>query len=276
MSHFSVLVIGPDIEAQLQPYHEYECTGIDDQYVIEVDVTDEVISGFEKYKGDYATIADYAKEDHGAFERDGRFYDKTNPNKKWDWWKIGGWWTGFFLLKAHARGLVGSPGLLTEPAPVGYADQALKGDIDFEQMRNDAGVKARHFWKDTRRITGGLNWEPWDDMRARFPGNIDRAREEFNAQPAIELLKASKKEAYAWNIEDDLTLDEEIYVERARDKACCSFAFVRDGVWTERGSMGWFATVTDGVSAGQWNSTFNAMLDSLPDDTLLTVVDCHI
>lgn len=37
MSHFSVLVIGPDPEEQLAPYHEFECTGVVDQYVINVD-----------------------------------------------------------------------------------------------------------------------------------------------------------------------------------------------------------------------------------------------
>ena len=28
MSHFTVMVIGPDIADQLQPFHEFECTGI--------------------------------------------------------------------------------------------------------------------------------------------------------------------------------------------------------------------------------------------------------
>jgi hypothetical protein len=42
MSHFAVLVIGDDIEKQLQPYHEYECTGINDEYVIDADITDKV------------------------------------------------------------------------------------------------------------------------------------------------------------------------------------------------------------------------------------------
>ena len=37
MSHFSVMVIGGNVEEQLQPYHEFECTGINDQYVVDVD-----------------------------------------------------------------------------------------------------------------------------------------------------------------------------------------------------------------------------------------------
>jgi hypothetical protein len=29
MSHFSVMVIGENVEEQLAPYHEFECTGVD-------------------------------------------------------------------------------------------------------------------------------------------------------------------------------------------------------------------------------------------------------
>ena len=33
MSHFVVYVLGEDVETQLAPYHEFECTGDDNQYV---------------------------------------------------------------------------------------------------------------------------------------------------------------------------------------------------------------------------------------------------
>jgi hypothetical protein len=39
MSHFTTLVIGDDVESALAPYHEYECTGVNDQYVVDVDMT---------------------------------------------------------------------------------------------------------------------------------------------------------------------------------------------------------------------------------------------
>lgn len=41
MSHFSVIVIGDDFEQQLAPYHEFECTGDDNQYVVDIDLTTE-------------------------------------------------------------------------------------------------------------------------------------------------------------------------------------------------------------------------------------------
>lgn len=48
MSHFSVLVVGDNVEVQLAPYHEFECTGRDDQYVQEIDETEEA-------RAEYAT-----------------------------------------------------------------------------------------------------------------------------------------------------------------------------------------------------------------------------
>jgi hypothetical protein len=42
MSHFVVLVIGEDPTAQLAPFHEFECTGQDDQFVQTLDRTEEV------------------------------------------------------------------------------------------------------------------------------------------------------------------------------------------------------------------------------------------
>jgi len=41
MSHFSVMVIGDDVEKQMAPYHEFECTGTDDEYVVDKDTTEE-------------------------------------------------------------------------------------------------------------------------------------------------------------------------------------------------------------------------------------------
>lgn len=54
MSHFAVLVVTEfgteeEIEKAMQPFHEYECTGIEDEYVIYVDVHDYIE---EKYQSD--------------------------------------------------------------------------------------------------------------------------------------------------------------------------------------------------------------------------------
>jgi hypothetical protein len=42
----------------------------------------------------YKSMADAAEQWCGAVERDGRYYKRTNPNRRWDWWQVGGRWTG--------------------------------------------------------------------------------------------------------------------------------------------------------------------------------------
>lgn len=307
MSHFSVLVIGDDVEGQLAPYHEFECTGLDDEHVQDIDQTNELRAEYAaRTEKDYPTFLVYVTDYHGRkalidghLPGDDHKYgyalvneagevlkvvDRTNPRAKWDWWVMGGRWTGSLLLKAKTRGIVGRPGLMTERAPVGYADQAFKRDIDFAQQRNDAEAKARILWTETRRITAGESWENWDDTLTRYCGpegkrdhaKIETARTDYRAQPAIEMLRASKKEAYSWEIDDDLALDLDKFIEIARMKACSHYAFVRDREWTERGHMGWWGMASDEVSPAQWLRQFNDMLDAIPDDTLLTVIDCHI
>jgi len=65
-------------------------------------------------------------------------------------------------------------------------------------------------------------------------------------------------------------------VQSARLQALAPFAYVYEGVWHERGDMGWWGIVIDEKDPDAWATEFNAFFDSLPDDTMVTVVDCHI
>lgn len=47
MSHFAVLVVGPNVDEQLAPYHEFESTGTDDQWVQSIDETATMRERFE-------------------------------------------------------------------------------------------------------------------------------------------------------------------------------------------------------------------------------------
>jgi hypothetical protein len=331
MSHFTCLVIGPNVDALLQPYHEYECTGTDDEYVKDIDITDEARDGYAKAtetrlqaadgtlhsffdeKGEWrhefsrtdpaaptwdrsrrtryvppgytvievptASVETFAEYVDGYYGKqitvlDGveKVIKRTNPNAHWDWWKLGGRWTGFFKLKDGASGEVGDPGLMTPAAKPGRADQALKSAIDFDSMRDEAGEKAGAKWDKAAALTGGQPWEAWEFVRGRMP--IADARVFYNAQPAVVALKAD--EEFSWDVDDTLCGKRDAYVAAARDRAITTFALVHRGEWTEKGSMGWFGMSTGDMDQAEWNRLFNALIDGLPDDTLLSVVDCHI
>lgn len=360
MSHFSVMVIGQNVEAQLQPYHEFECTGTDDEHVQDIDITDKarrefdadtstclkdtagnlhsffdddckwrpefsqldprreswdanrrtyfVPDGYEKVEVPASmvrTFADWAEGYHGtkpvAFGSQPDLTDKhkygyclldekgdvlkvvrrTNPNKTWDWWVVGGRWSGFLKLKAGAGGELGRRGLMgscysEEP---NRADVTTKGAIDFDGMRGEAASKAADEWDKAAaaKVAAGFSaetvWDSWETVRARHPENIEAARDEYHAQPA---MKAVKEALDIWGNQDKLLAPRSQYIEQQSRRAVSPYALVMDGKWYAKGRMGWFGCSFDEQDQAVWDAKVNELLDSLPDDTPITIVDCHI
>ena len=285
------MVIGPDPEAQLAPYHEFECTGVDDEYVQDVDTTGEIRDRLTK---DGGTLQE-ALEWHGLEDRvvghlsevetDGdhkygwalvqngqlvKAVRRTNPNAKWDWHQVGGRWTGFLKLKPGAVGRVGEPGLMTQPASAGRADAALFGDIDIEGMRHDAGEEASERWTRARTVAPDP-WESWESVRNRYD-SIDAAREFYGGQEAIKALNKGD----IWSDKDQFLTDHRTYVEDARNAALSTFAVIYQGTWYERGGMGWFGCVFEEKGNSVWLETFEEILGKLTPTDLVTIVDCHI
>ncbi len=365
MSHFSVLVVGPEIDFQMAPYHEFECTGRNDEFVQDVNVTEDASETFVKatstrlkapdgslesyfdaagnWRPEFSeldpdspsydktrrrgfippgyvevkvpdkelmTFAAWAADYYGLKVVDDRslidkkvehkgghilvrarddgtegavleIIDRTNPNKKWDWFEVGGRWNGFFRLKPTGKGELGNISRWDSPKKdmAGRAASALKGDIDFAAMRDEAGANAGALYDKAAAITGGATWRSWEAVLAAHDNDvkkIEAVREEYWAQPGPKALKESKDEDFFLEVNDALAGSREAFVAAARDRACEPYAVVQDRVWTGKGRMGWFGMSDDKVSQADWNKHVNALIDSLPDDTLLSIVDCHI
>lgn len=302
MSHFSVLVIGNNVEAQLQPFHEFECTGTNDQYIQDVDITEEVRGSMtgdepislEEALSDYG-IADAVVQDESEVKKEGadaahrygyaivkdgtlvKAVDRTNPNKRWDWWVVGGRWSGFLKLKPGAVGEQGERSWTNreKPKDAGRCDAALKGAIDFEGMRQEAGDRAAALWDKAHELTAGVTWEAWASVRARC-ASIEEARTFYKGQAAVQLLKKGDPDAFGWDLDDTLAGPKDAYIQAARDRAITTWAVVQDSQWHEKGSMGFFGMSSGDMQQADWNRRFNEIVDALPDDTPLTLVDCHI
>lgn len=167
------------------------------------------------------------------------YYD--SPNAKWDWYQMGGRWTGYFTLKEGKGGIIGATSWVNKDKEIAIneADQAFKGDIDWEAMKEKNEADARKCWAEYQQ-------ELADDK---------------TPHPYL-----------GYGIEEGDT--EESYV--ARQALTATFAVIKDGKWYERGSMGWWGMVSDEKERDVWNREFEKLVMGLPDDTLLTVVDCHI
>lgn len=389
MSHFTVLVIGSDVEGQLAPYHEFECTGHNDEYVQHVDILAatraeyetqttarirladgtlvephddrflrtptpaeaqvlantrpfdrpalngqpiaavgrtnalghmeyrvrefppdatevrvpvpslmsfaEFVEHWNGYKpvlpGEAPDIDDTHKYGYMRLDAAGEVVElvqRTNPNAKWDWWVIGGRWTGFFKLKHNASGAVGMRGLMTTPALPGYADQALNGDIDWASMRKEAADEAAERYAAMQRHTGGQRWLSWPEVRAQhgaddttapdFTARLDAARAAYHNQPALLALNTpAARDEVGFLLEyDEFLVDRDTYVRRAAQQARMTYAVVKDGQWYQGGDVGWWGITSNELPEHEWAAQFAQLVDDLPPDTLLTVVDCHI
>lgn len=384
MSHFAVMVIGPNVEQQLAPFHEFECTGTVDQYVQTIDKLEELRAEYEsstrtmmrgpagelvaayddmfyreptseeskvvgmgsgfgsgiswrsadwgdgkgyrakvKFKPEgweevelpfkeIMTLVEFIKyQQHDDFpilqegdvpdleDGDGckwgwarvnaageviEYTRRTNPNAEWDWWVLGGRYSGFLKLKEGAgviaekgrKGLMGS--CMNDGA--GWVDSVVKGAIDFEGMRANDGNKAADRWDkaNAAKVAAGLpsdaTWDTWETVRERHPGNIEAARKEYHAQPAMKVVSEALDNPFRGV--DDLLVSREQFIQQARDRALVTYAMIKDGQWYAKGDMGWWGMSTDDMTQDEWNRKVNEMIDGLPDDTQITIVDCHI
>lgn len=172
-----------------------------------------------------------------------------------------------------AEHTVGESGLMTEAPEKGYADQLLKKDIDFVGMRAEAILKAEKDYDEFHAVLKGREFPVWKTYQEKYPEDqIDAARNEYNG---LETIKDLSKAGYHWNIEQYNVTREE-YLYNACLSAFSAFAFLNKDGWFERGNMGWFGIVTDEKNIKKWDEEFNKMLDALPDDTMLSLYDCHI
>lgn len=93
---------------------------------------------------------EYGVDEQGLFQ-----WSTYNPQSKWDWWVVGGRWTGIYKLLPDATGIVGNTGTFGDAAPEGHADVARKGDIDVENCRVQTyAVLAEGVW----RAPGAMGW----------------------------------------------------------------------------------------------------------------------
>jgi hypothetical protein len=269
MSHYSVLVVGEDVEKALYPFWELDLSREDlikdDRAVFKVECSvEELDAHYQKWKdgadeeerkrwADLIEKYDAAEHPAKAWMDDWHGYDLNaeethygyyhNPNKKWDWYSIGGRWGNSLALKKGVKGTedqIGRAGLFSPPPMVRerdgheWVDQARARDVDWDAMLEDSIAEARK------------NWEAAEG--------------------------ASEQDRYwKYGIQKDQTLESYI-----ASRSSLFFAVLKDGEWHEKGQMGWWAIVIDEKSPGGWAAESNEVIGSIGPDELVTVVDCHI
>jgi len=232
------------------------------------------------HKERFATFETFVADYQGIEERDPdkqRYGYWRNPRAKWDWYSLGGRWTGYFRLKVNATGETGRPGLMTKPAKTGYADQVRKKDVDVKKMRKHARKEAQEHWNEFQKVLAGRELPPrWSEVREKHGTDIEAARKEYNSLPVVIDLNKADLMPFMGALHDRFGCTEEAFLQRAEDNALTSYAILYNGQWYERGEMGWFGMSHNEKDPDEWSREFAKLFDSLPDDTLLSLYDCHI
>lgn len=224
-------------------------------------------------------------------ETDRIYTDSTyNPESKWDWYQIGGRWTGYFKVKSIANRddiINGEPGLMTASnRDVSRCDGGKKANLDLDGMRDEAAAEASAKYDRYHALVAG--WpeaKPWSyfvrhvDQGDGSGYTIEQARMDYADQTRVKLVRDTEFDVFFGpDAIEEYAKPREVLVEQARASAVPGYAVLtRDGKWMAPGSMGWFGMSNDDEdSRAHYLEVANRYLDALPDDTWLIQVDCHI
>ena len=116
MSHFTLLVIGEDIEGKLAPYDEnlevtpYIGTTKGDLVEERKEMIEEAKNPPKDTSIDYSvykegmSLAEFCKAYHDEeVDEEGNLLTTYNPESKWDWYEIGGRWKGMLMEKSGEK-----------------------------------------------------------------------------------------------------------------------------------------------------------------------------
>jgi len=206
---------------------------------------------------------------------------------RWDWWSIGGRWTGYFNCIPSALGsgelIYGSPGLMTEANSDPYrCDGGPRRLLDFEAQRDRVAAERLAEYDQFHAVAREFpDSKPWSHFRKMIDSNeldIDTARKAYREQPLLAELR-ERKLYYGLECPLDTFSASRYEHERiARTGAVPGFALLgTDGVWREAGKMGWWGMSSDTEDSRETFRRFvNEYLENLPGDAILIAVDVHI
>lgn len=272
MSHYVALVIGENPEEQLRGFHEFECTGIDDEFVQDVDITAETRTEY----GQHTTmmLRDQGGNLCPAYED--RFYRDPTPEERE---KIGpiagtGWghdmsWTS----KSWGDGR----GYQTK---VHYVPEGLE-EVQVPTQRLKTFAEFAQYWTDRTPLRSGESPDlsgphKYGYLRADEAGEVICIIKRTNPQAKWDYYVLGGRWRGFLRLKSGLQADQALKGNTDLEQTPTPHAVVIQGRWYERGDMGWWGCIHDAKDEAAWRREFTALVNALPADTLLSAFDCHI
>lgn len=136
MSHFAVGVLvkkgDKSLEELLAPYQQNNMGDCPEEFLkfMPTEDIDYEKTIYEKYKDDYEDFHDYMTNQGYEYNEETKEYGYwENPNAQWDWYEVGGRWSGILLNKKGNR-----------------VDECKLKDIDWTTMYEKSKKEAEERW----------------------------------------------------------------------------------------------------------------------------------
>lgn len=170
MSHFNVAVIGENVAWELEPFQENNCGTCPEEFLefIELDDLAWYEKDFEK-NTDYSDFHSFMTEYHGYKFENSKYGYIENPNRKWDWYEVGGRWSNSILTKNGQ-----------------WTDSCKIKDIDFEGMKNTRIENAVRAWTEIEKILQNGETDSFE-LRFNYGYQEGITKEEYVKQRAYSL-----------------------------------------------------------------------------------------
>lgn len=240
----------------------------------------------------FRTFEAFMKEWHGSEAPDaktGRYGHWHNENGFWDWYSVGGRWTGFYPVNKKANQRFGTSGAFdNKPPSHPCSDMVHVNEIDMDHVATQTRVDAMKFWKTWSawvESKGAIESPPFEGPRSRAIdlGLLDVVQGPAKAEKGQLVvpwsqMKNMSGERATWN--DVVTLiTEDQFMAEYMDAFCpiTTFAALDDEGWHAPGEMGWFGCDRSETSAKRdFQKTFmGKFVRNVPTSDLLVCVDCH-
>jgi len=217
----------------------------------------------------YSTFDEFMKEWHSYNEGNkhpetGRYGHLTNPKAQWDWWVVGGRWSGFLTLKDGEN-----------------ASTALNGEIDWVKMHDEKQEKQEEYFNKWWKAYNSYSGTPSEQQIKQYDDWC--IRNEKVAEVFKNVWEFAKADYAFDEIEDSfwsLGEAEELLTKSIEEYMIVkplTFAFVgEDGSWNQRAEMGWWGASDDEKATNCYEGEWWQLVQTLPADKRIYVVDCHI
>lgn len=319
-----------NIDKMLAPYHEFETTGIE-QYIQEIDITDSTLEDYQKFLNrklvdedynkdhNYSTLKEYIenyeminviqqqemscldisnehKFRYAIFNGDElvKVIRRTNPNRKWDCYSVGGRWSNSLKCKEAARmmgmAFTDSANAFEENA----ADIVRIDYIDFHKMKENAKAERRELWKqviyDFFESEHPFIFNKLNELRYSCLQELKSLQEHWRKQN--NQWRKERSNNFADWVSDNVKHPFCFYEFFSRVKSSTDYENIKDWIdaalpimpfalldesgWHGRAEMYWFGLISSEKTEKEWAETVQERIRRARSDDWFAVIDCHI